>query len=98
MSAALKMGVPSMTEFKGPPQIPAEQSWITRAANFAVRLTRAKSGTTLARADNPDEYFLLLPDVGATVSANARQRAGAARTSRRGGRRPRHPHRRAAHS
>lgn len=67
--AALKMGEPSVTEFNGPPQVPSEPSWITRSANFAVRLTRAKAGTSLYRDDNPDEYFVLLPQTGATVTA-----------------------------
>src|ERR1700689_2177003 len=69
MAAELKMGEPSVTEFNGPPQVPSEQSWITRSANFAVRLTRAKAGTSLYRDDNPDEYFVLLPETGATVAA-----------------------------
>ncbi|GAA4343761.1 hypothetical protein GCM10023144_47020 [Pigmentiphaga soli] len=56
-------------------------SWVTRGANFVVVVTRAADGDTLARAHNPDEYILLLPDtpgLGATVEAGAeRLEAGA---------------------
>lgn len=65
----MKMGEPSITEFKGPPQVASEQSWITRSANFAVRMTRARPGTSLFRANNLDEYFVILPETGATVMA-----------------------------
>jgi len=34
-----------------------------------VRVTRAKPGTSLPRASNPDEYFVILPETGATVTA-----------------------------
>ena len=73
MAAALNMGEPSVTEFNGPAQVPSEPSWITRSANFAVRVTRAKPGTNLSRASNPDEYFVILPETGATVTAGAQR-------------------------
>jgi mannose-6-phosphate isomerase-like protein (cupin superfamily) len=65
----MKMGDATVTEFGGAPQLPEGPSWVARSANFAVRLTRVRAGTRLVRNDNPDEYFLLLPDVGATVTA-----------------------------
>jgi hypothetical protein len=46
--------------------------WITRAANFAVVVTEAAAGAVLARADQADEYMLLLPAGSeATVEAGA---------------------------
>jgi hypothetical protein len=43
--------------------------WITRAANFATVVSRAKEGAVLAR-NNPDEYMLLLPPgTSATIEA-----------------------------
>jgi mannose-6-phosphate isomerase-like protein (cupin superfamily) len=47
-----------------PPQLSAdsgEQTWITRAANLVVVVSRVSAGTRLERIDNPDEYMLLLP-------------------------------------
>jgi hypothetical protein len=43
--------------------------WITRAANFVVVVTEAAEGAVLSRIDNPDEYMLLLPEVGASIEA-----------------------------
>lgn len=65
----MKPGKATVTEFSAAPQLPAQNSWVARAANFAVRLTRAKAGIELPRDTNPDEYFVLLPEVGATVTA-----------------------------
>jgi len=65
----MKPGKPTVTEFAAAPQLPSQNSWVARSANFAVRLTRAKAGTELIRDANPDEYFVLLPEVGATVAA-----------------------------
>lgn len=46
------------------------ETWFTRGANFIVAMTKAKSGTRLTRADNPDEYMLMLPPgVNAKVTA-----------------------------
>ena len=45
--------------------------WITRAANFATVVSRAKEGAVLAR-DNADEYMVLLPPgMAATIEAGA---------------------------
>ena len=62
------LGELTVSEFDGAPQIDAEgaQSWLIRSANFVVRLTRAKAGARIERADNPDEYFVLTPEAGAT--------------------------------
>jgi mannose-6-phosphate isomerase-like protein (cupin superfamily) len=64
----------TISEFQGQPQISTaeERSWIIRAANFVVRLTRALPGTRLACRAGPDEYFVLLPETGAAVSAGGR--------------------------
>lgn len=46
------------------------ETWLTRGANFLVALTKAKPGTKLVRAGNPDEYMLMLPPgVNAKVTA-----------------------------
>lgn len=70
------LGQLTVAEFDGPPQIAEDgaQSWLTRSANFVVRVTRAKRGARLARTDNADEYFVLLPDIGATIEANGKTR------------------------
>jgi quercetin dioxygenase-like cupin family protein len=50
--------------YQEPPQqqdADGTRHWITRAANFAVVVTDAKAGNVMARADNPDEYMVLLP-------------------------------------
>lgn len=44
--------------------------WATRGANFTIVVTQAMAGCVLERADNPDEYMLLLPEgVGAHLQA-----------------------------
>ncbi|MEI9927481.1 MAG: hypothetical protein WDN44_06980 [Sphingomonas sp.] len=48
---------------------PGADTWITRGANFVTVVTRAPAGTSLARADNPDEYMIVTDQVGATVIA-----------------------------
>ena len=48
-------------------------AWITRGANFVVVVSRASDGDTLSRADNLDEYVLLLPD---TAGLSASVQAG----------------------
>jgi len=46
------------------------QSWMTRAGNLVVVVSDAKAGAVLDRADNPDEWMLLLPaGVDASVEA-----------------------------
>ncbi len=56
-----------------PPQItdePGSRTWLTRGANFVVAVSQVEPGARLERADNPDEYFLMLPpNVSATVEA-----------------------------
>lgn len=65
------LGQVTVTEFEGPPQQSSagQESWLTRSANFVVRLTRAKAGGRLERPANADEYFVLLPETGATFEA-----------------------------
>lgn len=65
------LGEVTVAEFSGPPQAAsqAQQSWLTRSANFVVRVTRATAGERLEREDNADEYFVLLPEIGATIEA-----------------------------
>lgn len=43
-------------------------AWVMRGANFVVTYAEETAGARLER-DNPDEYFVYLPDGGATVSA-----------------------------
>jgi hypothetical protein len=46
------------------------RTWITRGANFVVTVSDVVAGSALARADNPDEYMVLLtPGSAATVEA-----------------------------
>src|SRR6476660_1428385 len=46
-------------------------SWITRARNFAVAVSRVKPGAVLERHDNPDESMVLLaPGVAAYIESN----------------------------
>ncbi|MSQ20266.1 MAG: hypothetical protein EXR39_12105 [Betaproteobacteria bacterium] len=46
------------------------QTWITRAANFVVAISKVVAGSALVRDDHPDEYMLILtPGAGATVAA-----------------------------
>ncbi|MFZ0268301.1 hypothetical protein [Caulobacter sp.] len=45
------------------------ETWIARGANFVTAVSIAPAGTTLARADNPDEYMIITDKVGATVVA-----------------------------
>lgn len=56
-----------------PAQVDADGSrhWATRGANFTIVVTHAMAGCVLERADNPDEYMLLLPEqMGAHLEAN----------------------------
>ena len=56
---------------KQPPQVtePGSRTWITRGANFVVAVSEVDAGAVLTRKDNPDEYWVILPAIGATVRA-----------------------------
>lgn len=43
--------------------------WLTRGANFVIDHALLQAGAILAREDQPDEYMVLLPDVGARIEA-----------------------------
>lgn len=45
------------------------RTWLTRGANFLVAYTEAVDGTTLARDEQPDEYMVYTPLVGASIEA-----------------------------
>ena len=47
------------------------RTWITRGANFVVAISEVEPGAVLSRADNPDEYMVLLGGVAATITAGA---------------------------
>ena len=44
-----------------------ERTWITRGGNFAVCYSEVRDGAVLERADNPEEYMVILPPGGATA-------------------------------
>lgn len=48
---------------------PDTATFIARAANFAVALSRVTPGAVLERSDNPDEYVVLTNDCSATIEA-----------------------------
>ncbi len=56
---------------KDPPQLTGagSRTWVTRGANFVVAVSEVKAGTVLSRDGNADEYWVLLPDTGATIEA-----------------------------
>lgn len=45
------------------------RTWVSRGANFIVTVSEVQPGATLARHAQPDEYFVFLPDAGATIHA-----------------------------
>lgn len=46
------------------------EHWVTRGANFVIVISRVQPGTVLARASQPDEYMVLLPEgLGAELAA-----------------------------
>lgn len=47
------------------------KSWITRGGNFAVVYTEVQPGAVLERADNPEEYMVILPPDGTTARIEA---------------------------
>jgi hypothetical protein len=65
---------PTTVDFaEAPPQLreaDGAPTWIVRAANFVVAVTRVSKGTRLARNDQPDEYVVVTPpDLAARVNA-----------------------------
>jgi hypothetical protein len=50
------------------------RTWITRGGNFVVAVSRVTPGSTLARADNADEYMVILPPgTKATIKAGSEE-------------------------
>lgn len=49
------------------------RTWITRGANFVVAISEVAPGALLLRADNPDEYMVLLAGTGAIINAPGEQ-------------------------
>lgn len=47
------------------------EQWLMRGANFIVAYAQAGSGERLDRSDNPDEYFVYLPDAPARIDAGS---------------------------
>lgn len=45
------------------------RTWVSRGANFIVTVSEVQAGATLTRQGQPDEYFVFLPDAGATIHA-----------------------------
>jgi hypothetical protein len=58
-----------------PPQIvdPSgkAKTWITRGGNFAVSYSEVEPGAVLERADNPEEYMVILPPDGPSATIEA---------------------------
>lgn len=50
---------------------PLRRAWITRGQNFAIEISQVKAGAVLSRDGQPDEYMVLLGNVGARVEAGA---------------------------
>jgi hypothetical protein len=47
------------------------QTWYTRGQNMVVAYTKAEAGAVLTRADQPDEYMVLLPSADSVVRVAA---------------------------
>ena len=47
------------------------QTWVTRGGNFAVCMSEVKPGAVLARDDNPEEYMVIVPPGGASLTIKA---------------------------
>jgi hypothetical protein len=47
------------------------KTWITRGGNFAVCVSQVEPGALLERADNPEEYMVILPPDGTTATIEA---------------------------
>ena len=57
-----------------PHQSGAARTWYARGQNFVISYTEAVPGTVLSRADQADEYFVLVPERGVGVTiATAQQ-------------------------
>lgn len=54
-----------------PPQQGSSGNWLMRGANFIVSYAQARTGDQFARAANPDEYFVYLPDAPALIEAGS---------------------------
>ena len=59
--------------YESPPQLTetGSRTWITRGANFVIATSAVEPGAVLSRADNPDEYMVLLGGVAAAIRAGA---------------------------
>jgi mannose-6-phosphate isomerase-like protein (cupin superfamily) len=57
--------------YEAPPQLTetGSRTWITRGANFVVAISEVERGAVLRRADNFDEYMVLLGALAATIRA-----------------------------
>ena len=47
------------------------KTWYGRGQNFVLAYTEAQAGAVLSRADQPDEYVMLLPDAEAALEVDA---------------------------
>ncbi len=47
------------------------RTWITRGGNFAILYSEVEPGAVLERADNPEEYMVILPPDGTTARIEA---------------------------
>lgn len=67
---------------RSPPQeeAPDHRQWFLRGANFVLAYAEARAGAVFARADQADEYALLLPDAPAVVEAGGERVEVAARS------------------
>src|SRR5690348_3570616 len=45
----------------------ARSTWYVRGQNFVVAYSEVRGGTVLERAEQPDEYVLLLPEAGVSA-------------------------------
>ena len=55
------------------PQVadPKATTWITRAGNFAVAVSKLEAGAVLERANDPEEHMVIVPPDGPTLSIAA---------------------------
>jgi len=56
------------------------KTWITRGGNFVVAVSRVRPGSVLERADNADEYMVILPPGTKAIIAAERNRSRPATT------------------